>query len=132
MKRRKNLDILLSDECVPELVNRFLETNLIKVLRVSDLKLSSEPDEIIFKEAQLLKLPLLTIDIKFISQIYQQKSTTNGLILLRYKGKINENLLAIIRLFLDNHDLSKLKNTLVVIDDKKFRINKRNLKHITN
>ena len=93
MKNRKNPVTLLSDECVPELVNKFLEENLVKILRVKDLDLISEPDELIFKKALSLNLPIITLDIRFVGQIYKKESYTNGLILLRYKGKLKDDLL---------------------------------------
>lgn len=113
---------LVSDECIPELINRFLENHSIDVISVIDLNLTSQPDEIIFKKAKSLKLPIITLDVKFAGQIYQKTPSQNGFILLRYKGnRISTELLSSIKQFIDNEDLSKLKNTIVVIDEHKYR-----------
>lgn len=117
---------LLSDECVPEVVNKFLENNNITVYRPADLELTSQPDEIVFEKANQLKLPIITLDIKFVGQIYREKSYLNGLILLRYKGKVTNNLLLSIRKFLAETTLDQIQNRIVVIDEVKYRISKKN------
>ena len=121
-----NLASLLSDECVPEVVNKFLEKNNLKVYRVADLELTSQPDEIVFEKASQLKLPIITLDIRFVGQIYREKSYLNGLILLRYKGKVTNNLLLSIKKFLEEIALDQIQNSIVVIDEVKYRISKKN------
>jgi len=125
-KGQTSLGSLLSDECVPELVNKFLEDNKITVYRPADLKLTSQPDEIVFENANQLKLPIITLDIRFVGQIYREKSYLNGLILLRYKGKVTSNLLLCIKQFLDEVKLDEIQNCIVVIDEVKYRISKKN------
>ena|SRR3990167_240074 len=100
-KNHKHPASLLSDECVPEIVNKFLESCKIKLLRVADSELISKPDEIIFKKANQLKLPIITLDIRFAGQVYKQQSYSNGLILLRYKGRVTDSLLFCIKKFLN-------------------------------
>ena len=125
-KGQTSLGSLLSDECVPELVNKFLEDNKITVYRPADLKLTSQPDEIVFENANQLKLPIITLDIRFVGQIYREKSYLNGLILLRYKGKVTSNLLLCIKQFLEEIELDQIQNSKVVIDEVKYRISKKN------
>lgn len=113
---------LLSDECVPEIVNRFLENNRVKVCRADDLKLTAKPDEIVFEKASQLKIPVITLDIRFAGQVYRQQSYSNGLILLRYKGKVTNNLLISIKKILNEIKLNRIQNCIVVIDKVKYRI----------
>ncbi|OGE08909.1 hypothetical protein A3A60_00970 [Candidatus Curtissbacteria bacterium RIFCSPLOWO2_01_FULL_42_26] len=122
----KNPASLLSDECVPEIVNKFLENNNITVYRPAGLELTSQPDEIVFEKANQLKLPIITLDIRFVGQIYREKSYINGLILLRYKGKVTNNLLLSIKKFLEETALDQIQNCIVVIDEVKYRISKKN------
>lgn len=125
-KNHKHPASLLSDECVPEIVNKFLESCRVKLLRVADLELTAKPDEIIFKKANQLKLPVITLDIRFAGQVYRQQSYSNGLILLRYKGRITDNLLLSIKKFLNEIKLGQIQNCIVVIDEAKYRISKKN------
>lgn len=122
LKGRKTPAKLVSDECIPELINIFLEKNSIKIISVIDLNLTSQPDEVIFKKARSLKLPIITLDVKFVGQIYEKLPSQYGCILLRYKGqRINEELLKSIWQFIANEDITKLKNAVVVIDEQKYR-----------
>lgn len=114
---------LLSDECIPDLINYFFKDNLVKIISVKNLKLIGEPDEIIFKKVLSLKLPLITLDIKFVGQIYQTQSYKYGVILLRYKGSVKEKLLSNIKKFIAKEDLSNLAMKVIVIDEQKYRIN---------
>ena len=125
-KNHKHPASLLSDECVPEIVNKFLESCKIKLLRVADSELISKPDEIIFKKANQLKLPIITLDIRFAGQVYKQQSYSNGLILLRYKGRVTDSLLFCIKKFLNEIKLDQIQNCIVVIDEAKYRISKKN------
>lgn len=127
MKNQKKPATLLSDECVPEVVNKFLEGCSIVLLRVKDLSLSSAPDEVVFHKAQELNLPILTLDVKFVGQVYRQESYTNGLILLRYKGRVSSNLLENIKRFIEDNGIKNLQNCVIVIDEQKYRIAKRNV-----
>lgn len=113
---------LLSDECIPDLINYFFKDNLVKIISVKDLKLIGEPDEIIFKKVLSLKLPLITLDIKFVGQIYQTQSNKYGVILLRYKGRVKEKLLLNIKKFITKEDLLNLAMKIIVIDEQKYRI----------
>lgn len=125
-KGQTTLGSLLSDECVPEVINKFLENNNITVYRPAELQLTSQPDEIVFEKANQLKLPIITLDIRFVGQIYREKSYLNGLILLRYKGKVTNNLLLSIKKFLSEITLNQIQNRIVVIDEAKYRISKKN------
>lgn len=122
MKGRKTPAKLVSDECIPELINRFIEKHSINVISVADLNLISQPDEVIFKKAKSLKSPIITLDVKFVGQIYEKLPSQYGCILLRYKGqRVSETLLKSIEQFITNEDLTKLKDTVVVIDEQKYR-----------
>ena len=93
---------------------------------MADLELISKPDEIIFKKANQLKLPIITLDIRFAGQVYKQQSYSNGLILLRYKGRVTDSLLFCIKKFLNEIKLDQIQNCIVVIDEAKYRISKKN------
>lgn len=122
LKGLKALAKLVSDECIPELINRFIEKHSVKVISVADLNLISQPDEVIFKKAKSLKLPILTLDVKFVGQIYEKLPSQHGCILLRYKGqRVSEALLKSIKQFIMKEDTNKLQNTVVVIDEQKYR-----------
>ncbi|KKP91870.1 MAG: hypothetical protein UR98_C0038G0004 [Parcubacteria group bacterium GW2011_GWA1_36_12] len=125
----KNPASLLSDEYVPEIINRFLIASKVNIYRVKDLGLTSEPDDVIFKRATQLKLPIITLDIRFAGQIYRRQSYVNGLVLLRYKGKVTTSLLSSLKKFLGENELNKIKNCIVVIDEHKYRIARKNFKH---
>ena len=72
MKNQKSLAKLLSDECVPEILNKFLEKNSIQIFRVKDLDLRGMPDQSIYEKASELKLAIMTMDVKFANELYQK------------------------------------------------------------
>ena len=105
MKDQKTHAKLVSDECIPELINRVIEKYSIDIISVADLNLISQPDEVIFRKAKSLKLPIITLDIKFVGQIYEKLPSQHGCILLRYKGqRISEALLKSIEKFIIEQD----------------------------
>ena len=120
MKNPKSLARLLSDECVPEILNKFLEKSSIQIFRVKDLDLRGMPDQSIYEKASELKLAIMTMDVKFASELYQKFQYNRGIILVRHKGRVDENLLLSFKNFI-RKDLVKIKNKITIIDQQKYQ-----------
>ena len=120
MKNQKSLAKLLSDECVPEILNKFLEKSSIQIFRVKDLDLRGMPDQSIYEKASELKLAIMTMDVKFASELYQKFQYNRGIILVRHKGRVDENLLLSFKNFI-RKDLVKIKNKITIIDQQKYQ-----------
>ena len=120
MKNQKSLAKLLSDECVPEILNKFLEKSSIQIFRVKDLDLRGMPDQSIYEKASELKLAIMTMDVKFASELYQKFQYNRGIILVRHKGRVDENLLLSFKNFI-RKDLAKIKNKIAIVDRQKYQ-----------
>ena len=120
MKNQKSLAKLLSDECVPEILNKFLEKSSIQIFRVKDLDLRGMPDQSIYEKASELKLAIMTMDVKFANELYQKFQYNRGIILVRHKGRVGENLLLSFKNFI-RKDLVKIKNKITIIDQQKYQ-----------
>lgn len=123
MKNQKKPTKLLSDECVPEIVNKFFERNSISIARVRELNLRGKSDETIHKEASKLKLPILTLDVKFANRLHQLHHYPHGIILIRHKGKVDSSLLSSIQNFI-SHDVKKIRKFITIIDKQKYKQSK--------
>ena len=84
--------------------------------------LSGSDDETVFEKAQRQGRIFVTVDLRFVTRLVLSKSNYYGVILLRYKGKIPQELLEVLSKFIKSYEKKDLKNTLVVIDREKFRI----------
>lgn len=115
---------LLSDECVPKLVNDFLRSLQIDLKTAQEQDLIQTPDSVVISEALKLKRIILTNDLDFTKLANIPKTTRYGLILIRYKGRITEDLLKVLKAFVKKYKNKNLENTIVVIDSRKFRIRK--------
>ena len=111
---------MLSDECVPEILNKFLEKSSIQIFRVKDLDLRGMPDQSIYEKASELKLAIMTMDVKFANELYQKFQYNRGIILVRHKGRVGENLLLSFKNFI-RKDLVKIKNKITIIDQQKYQ-----------
>ena len=120
MKNQKSLAKLLSDECVPEILNKFLEKSSIQIFRVKDLDLRGMPDQSIYEKASELKLAIMTMDVKFANELYQKFQYNRGIILVRHKGRVDENLLLSFKNFI-RKDLAKIKNKIAIVDRQKYQ-----------
>ncbi len=123
MKNQKKSAKLLSDECVPEIINKLFENNSISITRVRDLNLRGNSDETIYKKALNLKLAILTLDVKFANQLHQLHHFPHGIILIRHKGKVDSSLLSSLQSFI-NKDIKNVKMSIIVIEKQKYKQSK--------
>jgi len=113
---------LFLDESVPKIIKEILLNVEVPVVDVFELGLSGSDDEVVLAEAQKRRRTFVTVDLKFVTRIFLSKGKHYGVILLRYKGKVPEELLRVLTEFLKKYQEKELKNTLIVIDREKFRI----------
>ncbi|MEX0617148.1 MAG: DUF5615 family PIN-like protein [Candidatus Woykebacteria bacterium] len=113
---------LISDENVPHLINEYLRTKDVDLVSVKELGLSRSPDNIITEEAHRLERVILTFDLGFTRLRNISGTTKYGLIIIRHKGKIPQNLFKIIDKFLEKYKDSDFIRKIVVIDSHKFRV----------
>lgn len=115
---------LFLDESVPKIVREVLFDTQASVVDVSELGLSGVEDETVFGEAQKRGMVFVTVDLRFVTRIFLSKKEHCGVILLRYKGKVPEELLNVLKTFIRRYKRKTLENTLVVLDKEKFRVRK--------
>lgn len=115
---------LFLDESVPKIIKDHLTLLDLDLVNVDQLNLSGRDDETVLKHALKLKRVFVTVDLRFVNKIVLLKKRNFGIILLRYTGKVPNELIKMTEEFFKRHLKRDLKNTLVVIDKEKFRIRK--------
>ena len=113
---------LISDENVPQILNDYNRNSKVDVLTSRELGLASAPDEDYITQAHKLKRTILTGDFGFTKLTNILETTKYGLILLRFKGKIPENLYTVLDIFTTEYRTKSLKGKIIVIDQHKFRV----------
>lgn len=113
---------LISDENIPQVLNNYFKDNKVDALTSKELGLTSAPDEDYIFQAQKLHRTVLTGDFGFTKLTNIKDTTKFGLILLRYKGKIPENLYAVLDIFITEYKTKSLNGKIIVIDQHKFRV----------
>lgn len=124
MRRKQRPVKLFLDESVPKIVKEAFLRPGVSLVDVSELGLSGADDETVFNISQKQGRIFVTVDLKFVTRIFLSKNRHCGVILLKYKGRISKELLAVLTEFVRKYYKKDLKNTLIVIDREKFRVRK--------
>lgn len=112
----------LTDENVAPRVVEALRKEGFNVLSIYEEKLSGISDEKILKLAQKEKRIILTHDKDFGNLVHKPYQTHGGVILLRLRNQSPQNVINHLIPFLKKVKPSKIKNRLVVFQERKIRI----------
>ncbi len=112
----------LADENVAPRVIEALRKEGFSVLSVYEERLSGASDEKLLKFTQVEKRIILTHDKDFGNLIHRFYQAHSGVILLRLRNQSPQNVISHLISFLKKIKPQKIKNRLVIFQEKKIRI----------
>lgn len=114
---------ILIDEDLPYAATRLLVEMGHDVQHVRDVGLSGEPDRVVFAKAQELDATLLTADLGFGNPHQYSPGTHSGMVIFRFPDFFRrDDILDLIRRFINDTDVDSLKGALVVVTPHSYRV----------
>ena len=111
-----------TDECVWQATIDFLRSQGHDVITTNDAGLRETEDELLLKYAVSKKRIFITRDMHFSNILVYPPSMHLGLIVLKIKPHTAESVHRILKIALSKFDQEKIQQTLIIIDQKKFRV----------
>ncbi|OFZ19310.1 MAG: hypothetical protein A2Z20_04055 [Bdellovibrionales bacterium RBG_16_40_8] len=113
----------LIDACLPKSSKDVFKNLGIDAIDVREVSLGAAEDQVIFEYAQNTKRIIVTKDKGFGNIIDYPRGSHNGIILLRLSSTMTASQInQVIEKFLKSVDMSRLENSLTIVDINKFRI----------
>ncbi|MBU0502720.1 MAG: DUF5615 family PIN-like protein [Candidatus Margulisbacteria bacterium] len=94
------------------------------VKNVHDLKLAGKSDEKIIEVARKEKRILITLDLDFSNILNYPPKSHPGIIVLRLDNPNRKNIINTIKQFLKIIKTEEIKRSLIILEDKEYRIRK--------
>jgi predicted nuclease of predicted toxin-antitoxin system len=114
---------ILVGEDLPPAVAGFLAAMEYDAQHVRDLGLAGETDQVVYARAQDLGAMLLTADLGFGNVHLYPPGTHNGVIILRFPDFFRRNdILDLVRRFIQDTDLESFAGALVVVTPSSYRV----------
>jgi len=114
--------ILFADECVYQATVKLLREWGYDTLTAQEAGLAGRPDEEILAYAITHKRVLLTIDMDFSNIRRYPPRSHMGIILLKIRPRVADEVHAALKHLLENTGEPKLSRSLVIVDQSKYRI----------
>jgi predicted nuclease of predicted toxin-antitoxin system len=112
----------LSDECVWQATIDFLRSQGHNVMTTNDAGLRETDDELLLSYAVSKKRIFLTRDMHFSNILVYPPSMHFGLIVLKIKPHTTDVVHRVLKIVLSKFDQQKIQHTLIIVDQKKFRV----------
>lgn len=114
----------LADECVGLPTINLLRNLGFPVVTAKELNLGSKDDIEILKYAIKKKIILITEDLDFGNIILYPPKLHHGIILLRFRHRLEDNIHSVLSSLLKELKPKDFKKALIIVDSDKYRIRK--------
>ncbi len=111
-----------SDECIWQATIDFLRSLGHDVLTTNEAGLRETEDELMLSDAVSNKRVFLTRDMHFSNILIYPPANHLGVIVLKIKPHTTESVHRILKIALSKFDQDKIQQTLIIVDQKKFRV----------
>ncbi len=111
-----------TDECVWQATIDFLRSQQHDVMTTNDAGLRETEDELLLSYAVSKKRIFIMRDMHFSNILVYPPSMHLGLIVLKIKPHTTDSVHRILRIALSKFNQEKIRQTLIIVDQKKFRV----------
>lgn len=113
---------ILVDENIPPAVARYLRNKGFDIKEVRELGIRNPSESIIMGIARQEERVLLTFDKYFANVLLYPPDSHYGVVRIRIHPPLLSPIIQALEYFLENFDLKTIKETLIVLERKGFRI----------
>ena len=113
---------ILADECVYKVTVNLLRSWGYDVLTAQEAELAGKPDEEILAYAIMHERVLITIDMDFSSIRHYPPKSHKGIIVAKMRPRNADQVHKVLEYLLGNIEESILNQSLVIVDQNKYRI----------